>query len=101
MYDLTSDQGRFEITKKSEDKNHWRVPTWRNVAITAPYFHNGKVKTLDQAVRVMAKTQLDMDLNDSQISDIVAILNSLTGEFPKQSMPMLPNTINHSITPDP
>ncbi len=101
MYDLTSDLGRFEVTKKADDKNHWRVPTWRNVAITAPYFHNGKVKTLDEAVRVMAKTQLDMDLNDSQISDIVAFLNALTGEFPKQTMPMLPNTINHSITPDP
>lgn len=101
MYDLTSDLGRFEVTKKADDKNHWRVPTWRNVAITAPYFHNGKVKTLDEAVRVMAKTQLDMDLNDSQISDIVAFLNALTGEFPKQTMPMLPNTMNHSITPDP
>lgn len=101
MYDLTSDLGRFEVTKKADDKNHWRVPTWRNVAITAPYFHNGKVKTLDEAVRVMAKTQLDMDLNDSQISDIVAFLNALTGEFPKQMMPMLPNTMNHSITPDP
>jgi cytochrome c peroxidase len=101
MYDLTSDLGRFEVTKKVEDKNHWRVPTWRNIAITAPYFHNGKVKTLDEAVRVMAKTQLDMDLKDSQVQDIVAFLNALTGEFPKQTMPMLPNTVNMTITPDP
>lgn len=101
MYDLTSDPGRFEVTKNPEDKNKWRVPTWRNVAITAPYFHNGKVKTLDEAVRVMAKTQLDMDLNDTQVQDIVAFLNALTGEFPKQTMPMLPNTVGHSLTPDP
>jgi cytochrome c peroxidase len=101
MYDLTSDLGRYEVTKKEEDKHHWRVPTWRNVAITAPYFHNGKVKTLDEAVRVMAKTQLDMDLNDSQVSDIVAFLNALTGEFPKQTMPMLPNTANMTVTPEP
>jgi cytochrome c peroxidase len=101
MYDLTADLGRFEVTKKVEDKNHWRVPTWRNIAITAPYFHNGKVKTLDEAVRVMAKTQLDMDLKDKQVEDIVAFLNALTGEFPKQTMPMLPNTVNHSITPEP
>lgn len=100
MYDLLSDPGRYEVTKKAEDKNHWRVPTWRNIAITAPYFHNGKVKTLDEAVRVMAKTQLDMDLKDEQVQDIVAFLNALTGEFPKQYMPMLPNTVNMSLTTD-
>ncbi len=100
MYDILSDKGRWEVTKKDEDKNFWRVPSWRNVAITAPYFHNGKVKTLDEAVRVMGKTQLGMDLNDSQVSDIVAFLNALTGEFPKQSMPMLPNTANMTLTPD-
>lgn len=101
MYEITKDLGRFEVTKKAEDKNHWRVPTWRNVALTAPYFHNGKVKTLDEAVRVMGKTQLDMDLNDAQVADIVAFLNALTGEFPKQTMPQLPHTPNFSITPDP
>ena len=101
MYDIASDLGRYEVTKKDDDKNHWRVPTWRNVAITAPYFHNGKVKTLDEAVRVMAKTQLDMDLKEDQVSDIVAFLNSLTGEFPKQTMPMLPHTTNMTVTPDP
>jgi cytochrome c peroxidase len=100
MYDIMSDLGRYEVTKKAEDKNHWRVPTWRNVAITAPYFHNGKVKTLDEAVRVMGKTQLDMDLNDTQVQDIVAFLNALTGEFPKQTLPMLPNTVNMSLTPE-
>lgn len=100
QYDLLSDLGRYEVTKKAEDKNHWRVPTWRNIAITAPYFHNGKVKTLDEAVRVMAKTQLDMDLKEDQVQDIVAFLNALTGEFPKQSMPMLPNTVNMSLTPE-
>jgi cytochrome c peroxidase len=101
MYDLTSDLGRFEVTKNPEDKNKWRVPTWRNVAITAPYFHNGKVRTLDEAVRVMAKTQLDMDLNETQVADIVAFLESLTGEFPKQTMPMLPNTLHSTVTPEP
>lgn len=101
MYDLTSDLGRFEVTKKAEDKNHWRVPTWRNVALTAPYFHNGKVKTLDEAVRVMAKAQLDMDLTDAQTADIVAFLNALTGEFPRQTMPMIPHTPGTTLTPDP
>lgn len=100
MYDLKADLGRYEVTKNPEDKNFWRVPTWRNVALTAPYFHNGKVKTLDEAVRVMGKTQLDMDLTEEQVSDIVAFLNSLTGEFPTQTMPKLPPTVNFSLTPE-
>jgi cytochrome c peroxidase len=101
MYDIVKDLGRFEVTKNPEDKNHWRVPTWRNVALTAPYFHNGAVKTLDEAVRVMAKTQLDSDLTDTQVQDIVAFLEALTGEFPKQSMPKLPNTSGFTVTPEP
>jgi cytochrome c peroxidase len=100
-YDLLSDKGRYQVTKKDEDKNHWRVPTWRNVALTAPYFHNGKVHTLDEAVRVMGKTQLGMDLTDAQVSDIVAFLQSLTGEFPKQTMPILPPTEKFTLTPNP
>jgi cytochrome c peroxidase len=70
----------------------WKVPTWRNITLTAPYFHNGAAKTLDEAVTVMAKMQLDKDLSKEQIADIVAFLNSLTGEFPKQKMPVLPGT---------
>lgn len=100
MYDLLSDPGRFEVTKLDEDKNFWRVPTWRNVAINAPYFHNGQVKTLDEAVRVMAKTQLDLELKEEQVNQIVAFLNALTGEFPVQTMPRLPNTANTTVTPD-
>lgn len=99
-YDLTSDLGRYEVTKKAEDKNHWRVPTWRNIALTAPYFHNGKVQTLDEAVRVMAKTQLGMDLKPEQVNDIVAFMHSLTGEFPKQSFPTLPMTPGTTLTPE-
>jgi cytochrome c peroxidase len=101
QYDLVSDKGRYEVTKKDDDKNLWRVPTWRNVALTAPYFHNGKVKTLDEAVRVMGKTQLGMDLSGPQVDDIVAFLNALTGEFPKQTMPKLPATENFTLTPEP
>ena len=89
-YLLTADLGRFEVTKVEADKNMWRVPTWRNIALTAPYFHNGSVATLDEAVRVMAKTQLGKDVTDLQVANIVAFLTTLTGEFPKQSMPRLP-----------
>ena len=91
-YHFKDDKGLAEVTKKTDDENMWKVPTWRNIALTAPYFHNGAVKTLDEAVTIMAKTQLDKSLSKEQLADIVAFLNSLTGEFPKQKMPVLPAT---------
>jgi cytochrome c peroxidase len=91
-YDFKSDAGRYEATKSDADRHMWRVPTWRNIAVTAPYFHNGKVATLPEAVRVMAKTQLNKELKSDEVTDIVAFLESLTGEFPKQTMPRLPDT---------
>lgn len=96
-YNLMEDQGRFEATGNDGDKHMWKVPTWRNVALTAPYFHNGSVETLDEAVRVMAKTQLNKDLTDKQVDDIVAFLNALTGEFPEQTLPRLPEYRNASL----
>lgn len=99
-YRFTDDLGRYEVTKKAEDKNVYRVPTWRNVALTAPYFHNGAVKSLQEAVRVMAKLQLDVDLKNEQVEDIVAFLNTLTGEFPKQTMPRLPELPNQAMIED-
>lgn len=89
-YDLLADNGRYEVTKKESDKHLFRVPTWRNVALTAPYFHNGSVSTLSEAVRVMAKTQLSHDLTDKETKDIVAFLDSLTGKFPTLIAPRLP-----------
>jgi cytochrome c peroxidase len=91
-YGFLDDKGRSGVTKDEGDDHFWRVPTWRNVALTAPYFHNGSVKTLPEAVRVMAKVQLNKDLTDSQVADIVEFLKSTTGKFPAQSMPRLPET---------
>ncbi|MBI5450401.1 MAG: cytochrome-c peroxidase [Gammaproteobacteria bacterium] len=96
-YQLDADKGRANVTGKDEDQHMWRVPTWRNVALTAPYFHNGSVENLAEAVRVMASTQLNLRLQDSQVDAIVAFLNSLTGEFPAQTMPHLPDSTNRSI----
>jgi cytochrome c peroxidase len=96
-YGFAKDPGRFEVTRKAEDRNLWRVPTWRNVALTAPYFHNGSVKRLDEAVRIMAKTQLGRKLEQAEVDDIVAFLNSLTGEFPEQKLPRLPELPNASF----
>jgi cytochrome c peroxidase len=97
QYELLKDPGRYEVTKKDADKHLWRVPTWRNIALTAPYFHNGAVPTLDEAVKVMAKTQLNKELDDAQVKAIVAFLGSLTGEFPEQTMPRLPETTGMTV----
>jgi len=92
QYQFSNDEGLFEVTKKQEDKHFFKIPTLRNIALTAPYFHNGSVKTLEKAVKVMATTQLGRKLSNKEVDDIVAFLNALTGEFPKQSLPTLPAT---------
>jgi cytochrome c peroxidase len=91
-YHFNKDLGLAEVTKKAGDEHRFKVPTLRNIALTAPYFHNGAVKTLDEAVKIMAKLQLDKELSKEEIADIVAFLNALTGEFPEQKMPHLPAT---------
>ncbi|MEN8803323.1 MAG: cytochrome c peroxidase [Thiogranum sp.] len=91
-YDLTADQGRFNVTGNETNKQLFKVSILRNVALTAPYFHNGSVKTLDEAVRVMARLQLKQTLSNEQVDDIVVFLNALTGEFPEQVLPRLPAT---------
>lgn len=96
-FELSKDLGRFQATNKPEDKNMWRVQSLRNVALTAPYFHNGKVATLDEAVRVMARTQLNKTLAESEVADIVEFLKSLTGKFPALAMPRLPETSGQSL----
>lgn len=74
------DTGRFEVTGKEQDKYSFRVSGLRNVADTAPYFHDGSVETLDKAVEIMAKTQLGIELSSEDISDIVAFLGATSGQ---------------------
>lgn len=92
QYALMKDQGRYESTHDEADRHVWRVPTLRNLSYTAPYMHNGAVKTLPEAVRVMASAQLGTTLTDAEVGDIVAFLETLGGPFPAQSMPRLPPT---------
>ena len=91
-YDLMKDEGRYTVTHNPADKNVWRVPGLRNLAYTAPYMHNGSVKSLPEAVRIMASAQLNRTLTERQVGDITAFLQSLTGPFPTQTMPRLPPT---------
>jgi cytochrome c peroxidase len=97
QYHFMKDKGVAQVSNNSADEHLFKVPTLRNVALTAPYFHNGSVKSLDQAVKLMAKLQLDKDLAKADIDDIVAFLNALTGEFPNQTMPRLPGTLDKTF----
>ena len=86
------DKGRFQDTKDEADAYMFKVQQLRNVAMTPPYFHDGSVATLPQAVRIMAKLQLGRDLSDDDVSDIVAFLETLTGDVPEHfaAAPVLP-----------
>lgn len=77
------DEGRFKVTGEEDDRFVFRVASLRNVAETAPYFHDGTVKTLDEAVRIMVKIQVGVDLEPEQAKNLVAFLESLTGALPQ------------------
>lgn len=81
---LRQDAGLAETTGRKEDLHRFRVPMLRNVARTGPYFHDGSVGDLRQAVRVMADVQLDRRLDDAETDAITGFLESLTGEVPAQ-----------------
>jgi cytochrome c peroxidase len=63
-----------------------RVPSLRNVAVTAPYFHDGSARTLPEAVRMMGKAQLDLTLPQQDVDDVVAFLRTLTGKYQGRSL---------------
>jgi cytochrome c peroxidase len=86
------DEGRFAVTKNPSDKFVFKVPVLRNVAETPPYFHDGSVDKLVDAVMIMARIQLAKDLTQEQAGDIAAFLASLTGRIPDAALkaPVLP-----------
>ena len=100
QYTLDQDKGRLEATGSEADTGMFRVPTLRNITDTAPYFHNGSVNDLHEAVRIMAKTQLNQELAAADVDDIVAFLTALTGEYPVIIMPRLPATMGTSLVAD-
>lgn len=89
-FDYGTDEGVKAVTGKDEDDHFFRVQSWRNVAMTAPYFHDGSAPKLEDAVRIMAKIQLGTDLNNEDVNDIVAFLKTLTGRAPQVGFPILP-----------
>jgi cytochrome c peroxidase len=80
------DAGRFEATKKEEDRFFFRVPSLRNVEKTAPYLHDGSLKTLDETVAFMGTYQLGRELKRDEVDSVVAFLKSLTGTLPKAAL---------------
>jgi cytochrome c peroxidase len=76
-----ADLGRFSVTGAEDDTHVFKVPSLRNVALTAPYFHDGSVTTLEQAVVIMGKYQLGVPIPDDDVALIVKFLRTLTGEY--------------------
>ena len=81
-YPDESDLGRFQVTKNQGDKMVFKVPSLRNIEKTGPYFHNGKVGTLTEAVARMAEYEVGKKLTDARIQSIITWLKSLTGVLP-------------------
>lgn len=84
------DKGRFAVTDTADDEYVFRAAPLRNIALTAPYFHSGKVWDLSVAVEIMAESQLGEALKPEETTQIVAFLDSLTGTMPEVVLPVLP-----------
>jgi cytochrome c peroxidase len=99
----TADLGRYEITKQDADRQMFKVPILRNVAATAPYFHDGSIADLPTAVRTMAEVQLGKTLSDAEVADLVAFLGALTGAAPADYVaePALPPSGPRTPAADP
>jgi len=81
-----ADWGRYNVTKQDDDRYKFKVPTLRNVALTAPYFHDGSAATLADAVQIMSKYQLGLQLSAAEVDLLVKYLNTLTGEYRGQAL---------------
>lgn len=84
------DKGRFAVTETADDAYVFRAAPLRNIAVTAPYFHSGKVWDLKTAVEIMAVSQLGEELSGPDADAVVAFLNALTGTLPTVEYPVLP-----------
>jgi cytochrome c peroxidase len=96
-----ADLGRFKVTKTPTDKHVFRTAPLRNIALTAPYFHSGVVWDLDQAVAIMASSQLGVELSATENKAIVAFLGTLTGTPVRVEYPILPPSSATTPKPQP
>ncbi|MDY0191170.1 MAG: cytochrome-c peroxidase [Desulfuromonas sp.] len=93
------DIGRFKVTNTAADKYVFRSPALRNIALTGPYFHTGKVWTLKNAVAVMSSSQLGMEMSADEIAKITSFLEALTGDQPQVMHPILPPSTEKTPKP--
>jgi cytochrome c peroxidase len=98
----SDDTGRMMVTKQEIDKLQFKVPSLRNIEKTAPYFHDGSINTLDEAIKLMAEHQIGKQLSDEDAQSIATFLKALTGEIPtdKIAKPELPPSGPKTPKPD-
>ncbi|MGL5893119.1 MAG: cytochrome-c peroxidase, partial [Bacteroidales bacterium] len=77
----TKDQGHFNASGKESDLQRFKTPSLRNVALTAPYMHDGTINTLEEATKIMLKYQLGKELSDSEVNKIVKFMHTLNGQY--------------------
>jgi cytochrome c peroxidase len=99
----TRDLGRYQVSKQDSDRQVFKVPSLRNIDQTAPYYHDGSVATLDEAVRLMGHHQLGKELTPVQVKSIVTFLKSTTGPLPTDLIaePTLPPSTKTTPKPEP
>jgi cytochrome c peroxidase len=99
----TEDPGRFAVTGNEADRHVFKVPSLRNVKETGPYFHDGSITALEEAVRLMGHHQVGQTLSDEEVAKMVAFLGSLTGAIDPQYIqrPPLPASGPNTPPPDP
>ena len=84
-----ADNGRFNVTQQEKDRHVFKVPVLRNIELTYPYFHDGSVASLADAIRIMGEVQLDKTFSNDEIAKMEAFLRSLTGEYKGKSLAQL------------
>lgn len=94
-------EGRIAVTKQDADRMNFKVPILRNVELTYPYFHDGAVWTLEEAVDTMGRLQLGRNFSKDEIGNIVAFLKTLTGKQPDFKLPILPPSTDKTPRPRP
>lgn len=94
------DRGRYAVTNTEADDYVFKSPSLRNITLTAPYFHSGKVWALPEAVEIMGRAQLGADLSETELNALTAYLGSLTGVQPAVEYPILPPHTDATPLPD-
>jgi cytochrome c peroxidase len=96
---MAGDTGRYKITQSKSDEYVFKAPSLRNIELTLPYFHSGKVWSLNEAVRIMGVAQLGATLTAEEVNKIIGFLRTTTGVQPKVEYPILPAPTDQTPKP--